>query len=40
MALTAFLDVHWQKKDEGSALILAPLDVLDIMVSFWFGSWS
>lgn len=40
MALTAFLDVHWQKRDEGSTPILAPLDVLDIMVSFWLGSGS
>lgn len=36
MALTTFLDVHWQKQDEGSAAILAPLDILDIMVS-WLG---
>lgn len=41
MALTAFFNVHWQEEEEeGSAPILAPLDVLDIMVSFWFGSGS
>lgn len=40
MALTALLDVHWQERDEDSASILTPLDLLEITVSLWLGSGS